>query len=82
MNGMARDDLVGNEAAAAHIGVAASTWRSYVARKQAPQPYRREVSGGHALPVWRRRDLDRWERPGRGARTDLTQKAEDTDPSV
>lgn len=68
---MARGDLIGNAAAAAHVGVATSTWSAYVSRGQAPGPYRREIAGGHALPVWRRADLDRWQRPGRGARTDL-----------
>lgn len=67
------DDLIGNAAAAAHVGLGLDTWRPYVARGQAPAPYRREVKGGHALPVWHRADLDEWmaARPGQGKRTDL-----------
>lgn len=74
------DDVVGNAAAAAFVGVAESTWTSYVSRDQAPKPYRREISGGHALPVWRSSALGHFRdnRPGRGARTDLHRSA-DTD---
>lgn len=73
---MATTDLIGNEAAAAYVGVSVNTWRPYVARGHAPPPYRREVRSGHALPVWRRKDLDKWmaARPGPGARTDLEEK--------
>ena len=62
------DDLIGNAAAAEHVGVTVSTWRAYVARGYAgvPQPYRRHVRGGHALPVWRRADLDAWQASRRG----------------
>jgi len=67
------DELIGNEAAAAYVGVNVNTWRPYVKRGQAPAPDRREISGGHALPVWKKTTLDRWmaSRPGQGARTDL-----------
>lgn len=67
------DEVIGNEAAAAYLGMRPATWRPYVTRGQAPAPHRREISGGHALPVWRKADLDNWRhnRPGRGARTDL-----------
>ena len=70
---MESEDVIGNEAAAELVGVRSSTWTAYVARDRAPRPYRREISGGHALPVWRRSDLDAWKaaRPGQGARTDL-----------
>lgn len=70
-------DVIGNDAAAAHVGLRPTTWRPYVKRGQAPQPYRREISAsGHALPVWHASDLDRWmaNRPGRGARTDLADR--------
>jgi len=65
MNG----ELIGNEAAAAYVGLKASTWRPYVKAGHAPSPHRREVRGGHALPVWTRTALDEWKanRPGRGA---------------
>jgi len=64
-------EFIGNEAAAEYLGMAASTWRSYVAREQAPGPDRRELGAtGHALPVWSRETLDRYQRtrPGRGHR--------------
>ncbi len=64
-------EIVGNKAAAEYVGVAAaSTWRAYVRREQAPAPdLPPRVEGGHALPVWRRATLDAWKegRPGRGA---------------
>ncbi len=66
---MEQDEIVGNDAAAAFVGVkAASTWRAYVRRGQAPAPDRREIVGGHALPVWSRATLTKWRdtRPGRG----------------
>lgn len=61
-------ELIGNEAAAEYVGVSVNTWRPYVARGHAPPPDRREVKGGHAVPVWRKTTLDRWlrERPGQG----------------
>lgn len=63
-------DIVGNAAAAEYVGVSVNAWTPYVARGQAPKPYDRKVSGGHALPVWRSEDLDEWKasRPGRGRR--------------
>ena len=63
-------EIRGTEAAAAYAGVAASTWRAYVTRDQAPEPDRREVDGGHAIPVWSKATLDEWmrTRPGRGRR--------------
>ena len=70
------EDLIGNAAAAAHVGVETNTWSGYVSRGLAPAPYRREIVRGYARPVWRRSTLDGWERPGQGARTDLTRKAD------
>ena len=72
------DDVIGNEAAAVRVGLKVGTWRPYVKRTQAPQPYRREIRGGHALPVWHGAELDEWRdnRPGRGARTDLARSAD------
>lgn len=66
-------ELIGNEEAAKYVGVSVNTWRPYVARGTAPTPDRREIQGGHAVPVWRKTTLDRWmrNRPGPGARTDL-----------
>ena len=69
---MVKKDVIGNEAAAALVGVAAKTWSGYVARREqthAPAPYRREVRGSQALPVWRRAEIERWiaARPGPGA---------------
>lgn len=66
-------ELVGNEAAAAYVGLSVNSWRPYVARGQAPKPdkpYR--VVDGHVRPVWSARILDEWKanRPGQGARTD------------
>ena len=53
------------------ITIKASTWRSYVARGQAPQPaYRVERT-----PMWDPNDILYWERPGPGARTDLRDRA-------
>lgn len=46
------------------LGIAASTWGSYVSRGQAPAPGR-HVGG---TPVWTREQIDQWQRrrPGRG----------------
>lgn len=54
------DEIVGNDAAAAHVGMNPNTWRSRVHRGSAPEPDRREVASGHALPVWKRATLDAW----------------------
>jgi hypothetical protein len=63
---------LGNIGAAARAGVKPGTWRSYVARGQAPEPdgYE-EVSG---TPWWWPTTIDFWlvNRPGPGTRTDLT----------
>lgn len=69
-------ELIGNEAAAQYVGISVNTWRPYVARGHAPQPDRRDIQGGHAVPVWRTKTLDDWmrSRPGPGARTDLREK--------
>lgn len=70
MVGMSNEEIVGNADAAAYVGVSVNAWRPYVARGQAPAPVRREIRGGHALPVWTRAQLDQWlaNRPGRGRR--------------
>ena len=49
--------------------ITSSTWRSYVARGQAPKPVRR-ISNA---PLYSRDDIEQWitDRPGSGARTDL-----------
>lgn len=55
--------------AADRAGISASTWRSYVARGQAPQPAERIGR----TPLWGREEVDAWvtARPGAGTRTDL-----------
>jgi predicted DNA-binding transcriptional regulator AlpA len=49
--------------------IASSTWRSYVARGQAPKPARHLSR----TPLYSREDIEAWiaGRPGSGARTDL-----------
>lgn len=49
--------------------IKASTWRSYVARDQAPKPVRYQGRE----PLYAAEEIENWiaERPGRGARTDL-----------
>lgn len=66
---MKSDEIVGNAEAATYVGLSVNAWRPYVARGHAPKPVRREIRGGHALPVWTRQQLDEWKanRPGRGA---------------
>lgn len=65
------DHLVGNRAAAEHVGVKPDTWSAYVNRGQAPKPTDRKIDEktGHALPVWTVADIDAWleSRPGVGA---------------
>jgi predicted DNA-binding transcriptional regulator AlpA len=55
--------------AAALIGVAASTWRDYVADGRAPAPDGQIGSSNW----WWQTTVEEWKatRPGRGARTDL-----------
>lgn len=67
-------EIIGNDAAADRVGLSPVTWRVYVSRGYAPAPHRREIQGGYARPVWWRSALDEWRanRPGQGARTDLT----------
>jgi hypothetical protein len=55
------------------IGVAAATVRGYVSRGQAPVPDGWTTSG---RPWWHRTTVEAWERPGQGARTDLTHPKE------
>lgn len=63
---MAGKEIVGNDAAAAHLGLKPATWRKYVHEGVAPPPHRREERSGHALPVWYEWVLDAWQanRPG------------------
>lgn len=51
--------------------IAISTWRSYVARNQAPAPVERRAGS----PFYSRKQVLAWihHRPGIGARTDLTE---------
>jgi len=45
------------EQCAAFLGISANTWRSYVAREQAPQPDR--MFG--RSPAWRPRKIQAWD---------------------
>lgn len=60
--------------AAAHLGIAASTWRDYHADGRTPPPDGTDTNRRHVRPWWYVETLDAWNggRPGRGARTDLT----------
>ena len=71
------DEIVGNAAAAAYVGMSVDAWRPMVSSGQAPESDRREIRGGHALPVWNRATLDHFKanRPGQGARTDLARES-------
>lgn len=64
----ADDEIVGNDDAAAYVGMKPATWRSRVYRKSAPPPDRREPISGHAMPVWKRSTLDAWMKRGREGR--------------
>jgi len=69
--------LIETAEAAALAGVAESTWRAYVARRQPkgnPAPLPVEHVG--RTPRWDRAEVQAWvnTRPGRGARTDLAQQ--------
>lgn len=63
---MASEEVIGNDAAAVRLGLKPATWRKYVHEGAAPSPHRREISKGHALPVWYAYVLDAWQanRPG------------------
>lgn len=67
MRGM--EEMVGNAAAGAYVGLAEKTWSSMVARGHAPEPAKRKVVGAIAHPVWTVAQLDEWvaNRPGRGS---------------
>ena len=60
-----RDRVVGNEAAAEVADMNVNTFRGLVTRGFAPQPIDREVSGGHALPVYDRVELEEYRRSRR-----------------
>ena len=66
--------FVGYEAAATYLGLKRNTLSSYVARGIGPVVSDRRVEGQYVLPVFAKGDLDEWrkDRPGQGARTDLT----------
>ncbi len=75
---MADTDRITNAEAAVVAGVAASTWRNYVAHGRAPAPDGRLG----ATPWWYRSTVTAWAetRPGQGARTDLkTSQPTDTE---
>jgi predicted DNA-binding transcriptional regulator AlpA len=62
-------DQLSSQEAAALAGIAASTWRDYVADGRAPKPDGK-IGGSN---WWYRSTVEQWNanRPGRGARTDL-----------
>jgi hypothetical protein len=65
---------LGAKAAAAHVGIGYSTWRSLRARGKAPEPD--GIDGAFGQPYWLPSTLNKWmaARPGQGARTDLKGK--------
>lgn len=78
-------EFVGYGPAAEYLDIARNTLSSYCARGMGPmvamrpdgkggQEEDRRIQGQYVLPVFRKSELDRWqsERPGQGARTDLT----------
>src|SRR5438093_176115 len=77
------DPLLGVDAAAARAGVAASTWRAYVARGRAPEPDDPDKGEGvkeqRRRPRWRLSTVDAFNdsRPGQGRRTDLIKARKD-----
>jgi hypothetical protein len=80
----APDEFVGYRSAAEYLGLARNTLSSYVSRGIGPKEKldadgkpERQVEGQYLLPVFERKELDRWkeERPGQGARTDLVSSA-------
>lgn len=69
-----QDMFVGYGPAAEYLGIKRNTLSSYVARGIGPVPLPdRHADGQYNLPVFTKRELDRWkaDRPGQGARTDL-----------
>lgn len=62
--------------AAARAGVAISTWRSYVARSQAPGP---DCHAAADRPRWRLHTVDEWQarRPGTGGRPQKAARSAD-----
>ncbi len=65
------DQRLGARAAAEYLGISPGTWRSYVARGQAPKPD--GIDEGFGRAYWLTSKLKEWQdnRPGPGARTDL-----------
>jgi len=66
------DKLLTSTQAAQHAGLAASTFRDYVADDRAPGPDLKIGGRGH----WYESTIDEWlrTRPGQGARTDLADR--------
>lgn len=68
------DPLLTGEHAARRVGIAAATWRSYVARGYAPKPDVPDLNAptNRANPRWLTSTVDQYiaTRPGQGARTD------------
>lgn len=70
------------EQAATRAGVAFATWRRYCStangRKRVAPPHDGiDLEAGHVRPYWHPATIDAWkaDRPGRGARTDLAERA-------
>lgn len=72
-------EFVGYGPAAEYLGLQRNTLSSYVTRGIGPQICERRPEGQYVFPVFTREELDRWkaQRPGQGARTDLTSAAPD-----
>jgi len=66
------DERLAVRAAAELAGVAVDTWRAYVTRGHAPVPD--GVDSVFGRRYWLRSTVERWlqERPGQGARRDLS----------
>lgn len=59
---------------AGRFGIAPSTWRSYVARDQAPKPDTWREVNGRIVALYRPETIDGWEGPRR------TKAADDREP--
>lgn len=65
---------LGAQAFAARVGLSVNTIRSYLLKGLLPEPDAVIVTASGELRGWRPETIDQWarNRPGRGARTDLT----------
>ena len=65
---------LGAQAFAARVGLSVNTIRSYLLKGLLPEPDAVIVTASGPLRGWRPETIDQWarNRPGRGARTDLT----------